>query len=51
VHLGFSDDQPREERLTFRVAAENIPGVLGVEEHIVTAPALEAAPGSGGGQT
>ncbi len=38
VHLWFSDDQPREERLTFRVAAENIPGVERVEEHIVPAP-------------
>src|SRR6516225_7623321 len=27
VHIWFSDDQPREEQLTFRVAAENIPGV------------------------
>jgi CBS domain-containing protein len=51
VHLWFSDDQSREERLTFRVAAENIPGVLGVEEHIVATPALEAAPESGEGQT
>ena len=51
VHIWFSDDQPREERLTFRVAAENIPGVLRVEEHIVAAPALEAAPESGEGQT
>jgi CBS domain-containing protein len=51
VHLWFSDDQPQEERLTFRVAAENIPGVLRVEEHIVAAPALEAAPASGEGQT
>jgi hypothetical protein len=40
VHLWFSDDQPREERPTFRVAAENIPGVRRVEEHIVAAPAL-----------
>ena len=50
VHLWFSDDQPLEERLTFRVAAENIPGVLRVEEHIVAAPAPQAAPGSRGGQ-
>jgi CBS domain-containing protein len=47
VHLWFSDEQPREERLTFRVAAENIPGVLRVEEHIVAAPTPEAAPGGG----
>jgi CBS domain-containing protein len=38
VHLWFSDDQPHEERLTFRVAAENIPGVRRVEEHVVTPP-------------
>ena len=50
VHLWFSDEQPREERMTFRVAAENIPGVWRVEEHIVAAPAPEAAPGSGGDQ-
>jgi len=50
VHLWFSDDQPREERLTFRVAAENITGVLRVEEHIVAAPAPQAAPASRGGQ-
>jgi CBS domain-containing protein len=37
VHLWFSDDQPPEERLTFRVAAENIPGVRRVEEHLVCA--------------
>lgn len=49
VHIWFSDQQSREERLTFRVAAENIPGVLRVEEHIAAAPAPEAAPGNGGG--
>jgi len=38
VHLWFSDDQPLEERLTIRVAAENIPGVRRVEEHIVAPP-------------
>jgi CBS domain-containing protein len=45
VHLWFSDEQPREERLTFRVAAENIPGVRHVEEHVVA-----ASPDSVGGQ-
>jgi CBS domain-containing protein len=50
VHLWFSDDQPQEERLTFHVAAENIPGVLRVEEHIVAAPTSGVAPGGGGGQ-
>ena len=49
VHIWFSEEQSREERLTFRVAAENIPGVLRVEEHIAAAPAPEAAPGNGGG--
>jgi CBS domain-containing protein len=51
VHLWFSDEQPREERLTFRVAAENIPGVRRVEEHIVAPPASGVAAGGGGGQT
>jgi CBS domain-containing protein len=51
VHLCFSDEQPREERLTFRVAAETIPGVLRVEEHIVALPTSGVAPGGGGGQT
>ena len=45
VHLWFSDDQPREERLTFRVAAENIPGVRRVEEHIVAPPAPDRGEG------
>jgi CBS domain containing-hemolysin-like protein len=49
VHLWFSDDQSREERLTFHVAAENIPGVQRVEEHIVAPPTLGAAPDDGGG--
>ena len=38
VHLWFSDDRSEEERQGVRVAAENIPGVHGVEEHIVPAP-------------
>src|SRR5262249_21874322 len=41
VHLWFSDEQTREERLTFRVAAENIPGVRRVEEHMVAPPTPE----------
>ncbi len=40
VHLWFSDDQPEEERQAVRIAAENIGGVRGVEEHIVPAPAF-----------
>jgi CBS domain-containing protein len=42
VHLWCSDDRPEEERQALRVAAENIPGVRGVEEHIVPAPVLPA---------
>ena len=42
VHLWFSDDRSEEERQAVRVAAENIPGVRQVEEHIVPAPALPA---------
>jgi hypothetical protein len=45
VHGWFSDDQPGEERLAFRVAAESIPDMRNVEEHIVA-----ASPDSGGGQ-
>ena len=45
VHLWFSDEQPREERLTFRVAAENISGVRRVEEHIVAQPGQLAESG------
>jgi len=40
VHLWFSDDRSEEERQAVRVAAENIPGVRGVEEHIVPAPVI-----------
>jgi CBS domain-containing protein len=42
VHLWCSDDRPEEERQALRVAAENIPGVRGVEEHIVPAPVIPA---------
>src|SRR5262252_1722653 len=38
VHLWFSDDRSEEERQAVRVAAENIPGVRQVQEHIVPAP-------------
>jgi CBS domain-containing protein len=40
VHLWFSDDRSEDERQAVRVAAENIPGVRGVEEHIVPAPII-----------
>jgi len=38
VHLWFADDRSEEERQALRVAAENIPGVRQVEEHVVPAP-------------
>lgn len=38
VHLWFADDQPLEERRAILVAAENIRGVRGVEQHLVPAP-------------
>src|SRR5947207_1898114 len=43
VHIWVSDDRPEEERQALRVAAENIPGVRGVEEHIVPAPMIPPA--------
>jgi CBS domain-containing protein len=43
VHFWVSDDRPEEERQALRVAAENIPGVRGVEEHIVPAPMIPPA--------
>ena len=43
VHIWVSDDRPEEERQALRIAAENIPGVRGVEEHIVPAPIVPPA--------
>jgi CBS domain-containing protein len=43
VHIWVSDDRPDEERQALRVAAENIPGVRAVEEHIVPAPMIPPA--------
>jgi CBS domain-containing protein len=43
VHIWVSDDRPEEERQALRVAAENVPGVRGVEEHIVPAPMIPPA--------
>jgi len=40
VHVWFSDDQSEAEWQALRVAAENIPGVRRVEEHIVPAPVI-----------
>jgi len=42
VHLWFASDQPEEERRAVRVAAENVPGVRAVEQHIVPAPVIPA---------
>jgi hypothetical protein len=42
VHLWLADDQPLAERDALRIAAENIPGVKGVEEHLVPAPVFPA---------
>jgi CBS domain-containing protein len=42
VHLWFSDDRSEDERQALRVAAENIPGVRQVQEHIVPAAVLPA---------
>lgn len=42
VHIWISDDRRPEERQALRVAAENIPGVRGVEEHLVPAPVIPA---------
>jgi CBS domain-containing protein len=38
VHFWLGDDQPEEQRRALRVAAENIPGVRGIEEHLVPTP-------------
>jgi CBS domain-containing protein len=38
VHLWLSDDRSEDERAALRVAAENVPGVRRVEEHLVPAP-------------
>jgi CBS-domain-containing membrane protein len=40
VHLWFGSDEPDETRLAVRVAAENIPGVRNVDEHIVPVPIM-----------
>jgi CBS domain-containing protein len=42
VHLWFSADESEAERQAVRVAAENVPGVQRVEEHIVPAPVVPA---------
>jgi CBS domain-containing protein len=42
VHVWCSDDRSDAERRALRVAAENIPGVSRVEEHIVAVPVTPA---------
>ena len=42
VHLWVSEDQSGDERQALRVAAENTPGVRGVEVHVVPAAAYPA---------
>jgi CBS domain-containing protein len=42
VHLWVSSDEPGEKRQALRVAAEITPGVRGVEEHVLPAPAVPA---------
>jgi CBS domain-containing protein len=41
-HFWFSSDEPEEKKQALRVAAETIPGVRGVEEHVVPAPVIPA---------
>ncbi|MBV9014059.1 MAG: CBS domain-containing protein [Alphaproteobacteria bacterium] len=40
VHFWVSSDEPEEKHAALRVAAEAIPGVRGVEEHMVIVPVL-----------
>ena len=42
VHLWTSDTRPAAERGALRVAAENVPGVSRVEEHVVPVPIFPA---------
>jgi CBS domain-containing protein len=43
VHIWVGDDRPQAEQEALRIAAENIPGVRGVEEHLVPAPMIPPA--------
>jgi CBS domain-containing protein len=43
VHIWVSDDRPQAEKEALRIAAENIPGVRTVEEHLVPAPMIPPA--------
>ena len=42
VHFWLSSDEPDEKKQALRVAAENIPGVRAVEEHVLLAPVTPA---------
>jgi CBS domain-containing protein len=42
VHLWIADTRPAAEREALRVAAENVPGVRVVEEHVVPIPVFPA---------
>jgi CBS domain-containing protein len=42
VHFWLSSDEPDEKKQALRVAAETVPGVRGVEEHVVPAPVVPA---------
>ncbi|HLY47058.1 MAG TPA: CBS domain-containing protein [Stellaceae bacterium] len=42
VHFWISEDEPPEKRQALRVAAETMPGVRGVEEHVLPAPPYPA---------
>jgi CBS domain-containing protein len=42
VHFWLSSDEPEDKKQALRVAAETIPGVRAVEEHVVPAPVFPA---------
>jgi CBS domain-containing protein len=42
VHFWLSSDEPEDRRQALRVAAETIPGVRAVEEHVLPAPLVPA---------
>jgi CBS-domain-containing membrane protein len=42
VHFWLSADEPDDKRRALRVAAETVPGVRGIEEHLVPTPLIPA---------
>jgi len=40
VHLWFGSDEPEERRQAVRIAATNVPGARGIEEHLVPVPVM-----------